>query len=941
MGQIFSWIRGTRDQPALQDVAVEQQVSLTGHNRIESQQVTPTPTSQVSTGKPAQYEKGPTQSSTAAVTVKPGTTPAAPSGASSARAAGGGGFITTKKGPSQVTPQATVLKPTPAPSAKVPIVSSGTGPAGTTGVKPTDPLKDKAQSTTIPASKLGPAKVDLAVGKPSAPAGAQKQTSAQKVQVEVGPSGAKVGTEDVDPFDALSGTLPSSQPVAPKVPAFTGPEVKEPNVKEEKGVICGERDDTLPPGYRRADLEKKTPAGVPEKPKEVPKPISTSEALDSLAAGFVSSAPPAPKKTDVCVLIGGCLSQPSINADDALDFLSGGFTEPAAAPVVKAPVPPSQEKKKPEAVPEKTKDVPKESKKPAGVPEKAKDVPKPKVDELSALDVLAGDFVVPAQSVPKVSSSAPKTVPPGPPQTPQTNEDALSALGDTLGKPEPPKKEPELKPKDIVHEKKQISEKGVRVGEREDTLPPGYRFSEEELMKYPPPKKEPSINADDALDFLSGGFTEPAAAPVVKAPVPPSQEKKKPEAVPEKTKDVPKESKKPAGVPEKAKDVPKPKVDELSALDVLAGDFVVPAQSVPKVSSSAPKTVPPGPPQTPQTNEDALSALGDTLGKPEPPKKEPELKPKDIVHEKDVTSKKGVRVGEREDTLPPDYRFSEEELKKYPPPEKEPSLDTTEAMDFLSGGFTTPSVASAAKTPICPASKSPAKPSDSASDFALDALAGDFVAPSSASKVQSAVSGPPHAGRQLSEGTSSAMDALSDTLADIKGAPEPAPVPPKDVVKEKNIVEERVSKPGERDDTLPPDHRFTEEDSKVFVAAKQKDVKPKQTSIDDTTALDMLSSDFCAVPPVKPSAPDAQRFTPEPQPPTFKASGPVFDELAEKVIPNLTDPKAKDSKPKGKGAKPKSKPKKQSVQDSSATEKLPGKLSSDVVPSSSTKSRNL
>uniref|UniRef100_A0A673IGP8 Calpastatin n=1 Tax=Sinocyclocheilus rhinocerous TaxID=307959 RepID=A0A673IGP8_9TELE len=814
----------------------------------KSQQVTPTPTSQVSTGKPAQYEKGPTQSSTAAVTVKPGTTPAAPSGASSAGAAGGGGFTTTQKGPSQVTPQATVSKPTPAPSAKVPIVSSGTGPAGTTGVKPTDPLKDKAQSTTIPSSKPGPAKVDLAVGKPSAPAGAQKQTSAQKVQVEVGPSGAKVGTEDVDPFDALSGTLPSSQPVAPKVPAFTGPEVKEPNVKAEKGVICGERDDTLPPGYRRADLEKKTPSGVPEKPKEVPKPISTAEALDSLSAGFASSAPPAPKKTDVVSI----LTTVSPNYNDPFQK-QPATSQPAT--VTKSPAPPADKKARIETPAQ-----------PA----------KPKTDEKDM------------------------------------SLDALSALGDTLGAPEPSKKLPELKPGQIVDEKKQTSEKGVRVGEREDTLPPGYRFSEEELMKYPPPKKEPSINTDDALDFLSGGLTEPAAAPVVKAPVPPSQEKKKPEAVPEKTKDV-----------------PKPKVDELSALDVLAGDFVAPAQSVPKVSSGAPKTVPPGPPQT-QTDEDAFSALGDTLGKPEPPKKEPELKPKDIVHEKDVTSKKGVRVGEREDTLPPGYRFSEEELKKYPPPEKEPSLDTTEAMDFLSGGFTTPSAASAAKTTVCPASKSPAKPSDSASDFALDALAGDFVAPSSASKVQSAVSGPPHAGRQLSEGTSSAMDALSDTLADIKGAPEPAPVPPKDVVKEKNIVEERVSKPGERDDTLPPDYRFTEEDRKVFVAAKQKDVKPKQTSIDDTAALDMLSSDFSGAPPVKPSAPDAQCFTPEPQPPTFKASGPVFDELAEKVIPNLTDPKAKDSKPK-----------KQSVQDSSATEKLPGKLSSDVVPSSSTKSGNL
>ena len=31
----------------------------------------------------------------------------------------------------------------------------------------------------------------------------------------------------VDPFDALAGSLPSSDPVAPKAPQYTGPEVKE------------------------------------------------------------------------------------------------------------------------------------------------------------------------------------------------------------------------------------------------------------------------------------------------------------------------------------------------------------------------------------------------------------------------------------------------------------------------------------------------------------------------------------------------------------------------------------------------------------------------------------------------------------------------------------------------------------------------------------------
>lgn len=301
-------------------------------------------------------------------------------------------------------------------------------------------------------------------------------------------------------------------------------------------------------------------------------------------------------------------------------------------------------------------------------------------------------------------------------------------------------------------------------------------------------------------------------------------------------------------------------------------------------------------------------------------KKQPELKPGDFVKEKELTSEKGVRVGERDDTLPPGYRFSEEELKKYPAPPREPSLGTDDALDLLSGDFEStpaPTVAAppVAKLPVCTAVKPPPKPLD---DFDLESL--DFVAPTSASKVQSAVPVPPHPERQMSD-TSSALDALSDTLEEIKPRPEPTPISQKAIVKEIDIVEERVSKPGETDDSLPPDHRFSEADKKAFEEAKKKCPEPKQASIDDAAALDLLDSDFSSAPTVKASAPEAHTFTPERTPPTYTAQGAALDELADKLIPNLEKPKE-------------SKAKKQSGGDSSAVENLSSKPSSkDVVPS--------
>uniref|UniRef100_A0A3Q0R3T6 Calpastatin n=1 Tax=Amphilophus citrinellus TaxID=61819 RepID=A0A3Q0R3T6_AMPCI len=65
-------------------------------------------------------------------------------------------------------------------------------------------------------------------------------------------------------------------------------------------------------------------------------------------------------------------------------------------------------------------------------------------------------------------------------------------------------------------------------------------------------------------------------------------------------------------------------------------------------------------------NLDALSALGDTLPADVPKPESPKLRPEDIVSEGKVKEEKGVRVGERDDALPPEYRFKEEDPKKLP-----------------------------------------------------------------------------------------------------------------------------------------------------------------------------------------------------------------------------------------------------------------------------------
>ncbi|XP_035248239.1 calpastatin isoform X12 [Anguilla anguilla] len=1032
--------------------------SPTAAPEATSQQKQPTsaPVGLASTGKPAEFEKAAT--SPAAAAAKPAATTAAAGAAAAATAA-----------VKQVTPGAATAPKESPKQAKAPASPSKAKPfnaaagAAVQATSPKETPKESPKTTPIASSKWEPAKTEpakLAVGADKAAKPADNQGKPQDVKPKespkpkpsslskVEPSKPVAGAADVlkgkpkpgkpqegskkpvvDPFDALADSLPSEAP-APTAPVYTGPEVTEHGVTSEKGILCGEDERTLPPGYRFEDMGKNIPADLPEvKPT---KPLSTDEALDSLSLGFESSPPPSTQK-----------KEPKVEDVSAIDALSSGFSN-------FAPPPPSTQK---EIQREKETNkgylkrvrgamVDSEEKVEEKVTASASSAgplksAAPPADKKAKLEKGCEDFSL------KGAVESPKAPANKKPATDGSMSlDALSALGDLLPDAEPVPEPPKIRPEDMVKVDELKSEEAVRVGEREDTLPPDYRFKEEDRKHLPPPKIEPSLDAGEALDILAGGFDAPAVAPTVQAPLPPSTKAPKQpskgtvdhvappsgkvstcHAAPPGVKMPPVEPvKKPkvddvdfvprptkasavqAPVPPPTQSQNKPKVDDVDFVPRPTKASAVQAPVPPPTQSQnkkAPPTVAAGPapaaPTAANTDEsmslDALSALGDLLPDAEPVPEPPKIRPEDMVKVDKLTSEEAVRVGEREDTLPPDYRFKEEDRKHLPPPKIEPSLDAGEALDILAGGFDAPAVAPTVQAPLPPSTKAPKQPSKGTvdhvappsgkvstcyasppgvkmppvkpvkkpvsqpdSDFSLDALVDDVVTPTAASAVQGAP--------QLSD-ASDAMDALSDTLKDIAPAPAPAPVPVKDVVKEKKVVEEKVIKMGERDDTLPPEFQLTEKERKEMEKEKAKakaDVRPKKKSIDDDAALDLLSGDFST--PAAPAA-VAASAAPKTQSAACPAEtmpgekGPVLDALSSTLLPDTPGFRPKQSpvgekpkqspvgdkpkqspvgdKPKAKSGKSKSRSKKQAVADTSAIDELSGQLGSDVVSTSPAK----
>ncbi|XP_041607407.1 calpastatin isoform X17 [Vulpes lagopus] len=383
------------------------------------------------------------------------------------------------------------------------------------------------------------------------------------------------------------------------------------------------------------------------------------------------------------------------------------------------------------------------------------------------------------------------------------SDQALEALSASLGSRKP---EPELDLSSIkeVDEAKAKEEKLKKCGEDEETVPSEYRLKPatdkdgKPLLPEPEEKSKP-LSESELIDELSEDFNQPKSKGKQSKPT-------------EKT------------------EVCFSKIKESQAAPLTPV-----SEAVPRTSMCSIQAAPPKPPTLEgMVPDDAVEALAGSLGKKEadPGDGKPvEDKVKEKAKEEDRE-----KLGEKEETIPPDYRLEEVKDKDgkplLPNVPKESLLPMSE--DFLLDALSKDFAGSSNTSPL------------EFEEANLPAVISEVVSQTPAPTTHSAGL-PPDNVQSDNKELDDALDQLSDSLGQRQPDPDENK-PIEDKVKERAKAEHR-DKLGERDDTIPPEYRhLLDNDEGKPGKPPAKKTKDSKKPEDDKDPIDALSGDFDSCP---------------------------------------------------------------------------------------------
>ncbi|XP_030825146.1 calpastatin isoform X9 [Camarhynchus parvulus] len=525
-------------------------------------------------------------------------------------------------------------------------------------------------------------------------AGASVVAAADKSSTEPG--------MDESALDSLIDTLGGPEEDVPTTPVYTGPEITE-DIYSRYLEELGKREGSLPPEYVK--LLKSKGYGkdvVPPKPNEQDeKPMTDDELAEALSSDFTCSADSAQEKRSLTekpnkegeIVQAQAASSVKTSVppkekktksteemkDDAmdalLDTLGGPEPEPEEdlTPIVEVSEAKAKEKKEQKAgerddtIPPEYRLTPELDKDGKPILPKPEEKPKP-MSESDLVDEFSKDFACPAQ--PAVQSKAPK-----PNNISKKQSDSVSAKAAedkvvpraTACTVQSAASVPSVGPVSDEALEALSSSLGKREPDPDEKKPAVDKVKDKDgkpLLPKPEEKSQP-MSENDLLEGLTEGFS---CSPSPPAPLPTST------------------------VVKKSKGGAKP----ASSSDVIS------AATVSSVHSAAPAPSATGGKEM----DEALDLLSDSLGQrePDPDENKPVV---DKVKEK-AKSERRDKLGERDETIPPDYRKlleSGEQSKPAKPTAKDDvkhkgkkkPMDDSAAIDALSGDFDT-----CAKAPAAP-----------------------------------------------------------------------------------------------------------------------------------------------------------------------------------------------------------------------------------------------